>query len=503
MVKKVSNLKDEGSVYYFGAGGNSFKAPKIDAKGIEQILENKAIDEGLGHQQLAIFENPVELSVMNTEEGEIDPDMSNSLMRMAHQKDVAIDFFIQRAWRDMAEWGTALTNPVWDYGSLDSEGKLIPGPEFRLLKLKRLKPQSFSNMGTSVSYINNRILPGILLNDKTQEIEYWQTDSKGTITQLKNVETLIDPTKDGFGGTPAIIPIFPYVKMLTYSWMRQMQKVNIYGSGGIWFLKVTDPTGDDKKFAQNIMNNVSSVNKYQLKPNMTIENLGISESGSALETITQIGMEIKNFFSPAGLIQKEGSGTIGGSSSSELNLYNSFIKAKRGILQDYLVRLFNPWLEWNNYDKEIYEIIATIPGKKVESSELFIKIHDSGSREGSLSLNEKRAILRAALPAQAGIDIADLTPEEQAAQREYAAASKPAPAFSPQLQKAETVARVMAANPDNPLINRSKAKKIIQAQLGIEEGTPEDDTPLQNDALHAINKLTQAASELAKASKQP
>jgi len=483
---------EEGTSYYFGPGGASFKAPKIDAKGISQILENKVIDEGLSQQGLAIFENPIDLSVMNTEEGEIDVDMTTRLMKMAHQRDVSIDFFMQRAWRDMVEWGTALTNPVWDY----------EGAEFRLLKLKRLKPQSFSNMGKSVSYIYNPILPGILLNDKTQKVEYWQTPQNGgTPILLQNVEPLTDPNKDGFGGTSALIPIFPYVKMLSHSWMRQMQKVNQYGSGGIWFLKVTDPTGDDKKFAQNVVNNASSTNRYQLRPNMTIENLGISESGSALETITQIGMEIRNFFSPAGLIQKPSAGTIGGSSSPELDLYNNFIKAKRGILQDYIVRLFDPWLEYNNYDKEIYEIIATIPAKKTVSSDLFIKIHDSGSREGSLLPNEKRALLRAALPQEAGIDIADLTPEELTGLQEYAAASKPAPQFNPQLQKLDSLSKVMAANQQRPLVPRKTAQKIIQATLGIEENSDEDDTPLQGDAISALNKLTEAASELSRSSK--
>ena len=485
------DLKEEGSTYYFSPTG-SFKAPKIDAAGIGQILDNKAIDEGLTHQQLAIFENPVELSVMNLDEGEIDQDMTNRLMRMAKQDDVAIDFFIQRAWRDMAEWGITLTNPVWDY----------VGSEFRLLKLKRLKPYSFQNMGRTVSYVYNPILPGILLNDETQQIEYWQTNEKSSIPkQVKNVEVLTDSSKDGFGGTPAIIPIFPYVKMLTYSWMRQMQKVNQYGSGGIWFLKVTDPTGDDKKFAQNVVNNISSTNRYQLRPNMTIENLGISESGSALETITQLGMEIKTFFSPAGLIQKEGSGTIGGSSSSELDLYNSFIKAKRGILQDYIRRLFNPWLEYNNYDLDVYEILAIIPAKKVESSELYLKIHDSGSKEGSLLPNEKRALLRAALPQQAGVDIADLNPAELIELDAYAAKAKPTP--NAQFQKLDSLSKVMAATPDNPLVNRSKAKKIVQAVLGIEENPDEDDdTPLQSDAIGAINRLSKAASELSKANKE-
>jgi len=481
------DLKEEGVDYYFSPGGGSFKAPKITAKTLSEILENAAIEQGLTKQQRILFQNDIKISVQNIKTKEEDPDLTASITDMVTADDVAINFALQRAWRDTAEWGPSLMNPVWDY----------EGAEFRLKKLKRLPPESFLNMGTSITYVYNKILPGILLSDKTQQIEYWQTSTQGRITQLQNIEMLIDPIKSGIGGTPAIVPIFPYVKMLTYSYMRQMAKVNQYGSGGIWFLKVTDPTGDDKKYAQNVINNVSSTNRYQLRPNMAIENLGISESGSALETITQLGMEIRQFFTPAGLIQKDGATMIGGSSGPEYDLYMAFISGTHRWLEAYVRRLLHPWLVYNGYYDKGYRIIADIPAPTIDKSELYLKIHDSGSKEGSLLPNEKRALLRASLPQAAGVDISDLNPAELLELEAYSAKAKPAAQF----QKAETIAKVMAATPDNPLINRNKAKKIIQAQLGIEEGD-EDDTPLQSDAVGAINRLTTAAAELVKVAKQ-
>ena len=111
---------------------------------------------------------------------------------MAIEDDIAINFAIQRAWRDTAEWGPALYNPVWDY----------VGSEFRMIKLKRLEPWSFSTVGSVTTYIQNKILPGILVNDKTGLVEYWQTDTKGRVSQLKNVEMLTDPIKSGLWGRP-------------------------------------------------------------------------------------------------------------------------------------------------------------------------------------------------------------------------------------------------------------------------------------------------------------
>ncbi|MDD5220941.1 MAG: hypothetical protein PHV11_10265, partial [Candidatus Bipolaricaulis sp.] len=242
--KRKSDKPEEGVTYYFAPGGFEYKSPKINADEIAKIIENKVIDEGLTKQQRILFQHDIKVSVFDTKKKEVDADLTAALEDMT--ADVSLDFALQRAWRDTAEWGPALINPVWDY----------EGSEFRLLKLKRLPPESFADLGPTATYVYNKILPGVSINDKTGQVEYWQRDSKGIMHQLTNVEMLTDPVKAQLGGSPAILPVFPYVKMLTHSWMRQMQKVNIYGSGGIWFLKVDDPTGDDKKFAQNLVNNV-------------------------------------------------------------------------------------------------------------------------------------------------------------------------------------------------------------------------------------------------------
>lgn len=485
MVKK-SDKPEEGTTYYFAPGGTSFKAPKIDVNSIAKIIENKTIEEGLTQQQRILFQHDPKISVFNLKTKEVDADLSAILQDMVNEDGVQLNFAIQRAWRDTAEWGPALYNPVWDY----------EGSEFRLKKLKRLEPWSFASTGSSTTYIQNKILPGILVNDKTQQVEYWQTDTKGKIVQLKNVEMLTDPIKSGLGGSPAIVPIFPYVKMLTHSWMRQMQKVNQYGSGGIWFLKVTDPTGDDKKFAQNIMNNVSSINRYQLRPNMSIENLGINESGSALESITHIGMEIRQFFTPAGLIQKEGSGTIGGSSGPEFDLYMSFMSGTHRWLEAYCRRLMQPWAVYNGYYEKGYRILAEIPTPTVDKSELYLNALDKGSVHGALLPNEKRAIIRAALPQTAGIDISDLDETGLAQLKEYSASAQPNQ-FAAQIQKADTITRAGAAN----IISKGKARSFLQATLGIEEGDMGEEIG-ESEETAALNKLANAAEDLAVAAKE-
>ena len=74
MAAKKTDKPEEGTAYYFAPGGNSFKAPKIDADGISKIIDNKTIEEGLKKQQRILFQNDVKLSVMDLKTKEIDAD---------------------------------------------------------------------------------------------------------------------------------------------------------------------------------------------------------------------------------------------------------------------------------------------------------------------------------------------------------------------------------------------------------------------------------------------
>ena len=128
----------------------------------------------------------------------------------------------------------------------------------------------------------------------------------------------------------------------------------------------------------------------------------------------------------------------------------SFISGTHRWLESWIRKLFNPWLVYNEYYDKGYRIVAEIPSPTIDKSDLYIKIHDSGNTAGTLLPNEKRALLRAALPQQAGIDISGSPPGGLSDLEAYATRTKPQ-AFNAQLQKVDTLANVMAANPGHPL----------------------------------------------------
>ena len=462
MVRKKSELLEEG-IYYVSNLAPTFKAPKINYTEISKIVDNKYIKEGLGQQQSILFQNPLSLSVQKPKSVDIDEDLTQALRDMCASKDVRLDISQQKAWRDSAEYGPGLRNPYWDY----------EGSEFVLKKLNRLPPGSFRNRGTSISYIYNRILPGICLNDKTKEVEYWQTQDNGKITQLKNVHLTVDPMTGELGGTPYIVPIFPFVKMVNYAWQRQMQKVNIWGSGGLKTIIVENPIGDDLKFAEKFLKNESATNRYQLRQNMKIEDWGTDTgTGSALETITELGMQFRRFFSPAGLVAKEGGTLIGGSNAQELELYIAFIRGVHQWLEWDIADLLDPWLEYNGWKAKGYKIIVDIPEPTVDKSELLLKIADAGERDKALDTKTKHDLLRTAAK-HAGVEIKEIDDAGALLIDEHYAKAAPAP-FTSQMQKAMIATEAVKSNQLDPYagISRKQYQKTLLEALQIEEGQP-------------------------------
>lgn len=481
---KAETAKEEGTIYV-RSDGQTFKAPRYTATENQKILENKYVVEGLDDMQTVIFQDDLQITVVNQDKEE-DSDLTSALNDMViTNRDVALNFSTQKRWRDVMGWGPALTNPVWDY----------EGPEYRMMKLNRLPPDSFAKKGKSTTLVYNRLLPGICVNEKTGELEFWQTQRNGQVSQLTNVHMTVNPLSAELGGTPFILPIFPFIKMLNYSWQRQMAKVNQWGDGGIWSIKVTNPQGDDVAYAKKLLNNTSSTKRFPLRENMDAVNLGISGDGSALETITEIGSQLRRFFIRSDL-GKDGGQLVGGTNNAELRKYISSIRGQQRWIEWDTYMLCKPWLVYNGYEEKGYQIVVKMVSPEIDRSETILKIATEGRTGMSIDENEHRALLSEAGGTQVANILKPLDDAELAALRDRNAAMNQN-LFGAQLQKAEVVTRAAAAG----ITNKGNARAYLQATLGLEEGEPEEDLGKAEER-RAVLKLANAAEDLVRTSKE-
>lgn len=413
-IQKALEAKEEGSVYVTSGGRVFVDTEEYNYEKVSKSLQNVYIRGALTKQQRTLFRDRKDFAInLIDSEGNIDIELSRHVLKMCSQPEVDIWTNMQKAWLSGAEWGQAVFNPVWAY----------EGNEYRLVKLRHLPSPTFVRPGMSMAWVKNTLLPGISIN-QANELELWQTQSNGIIRKLENAVMLVDPTTTEFGGTPLIKPVLPVVNMLSFSWVGQMQQNNRLGAGGLFYIKVVEPEGDDTKYAQQVVQNINRGVAFQLRGNMELVNLGLNETRTAMDTIDALDRLIKNYFSPSSDIRTEGGGAlIGGAANAELELYLSYIRGQQSWIEVGFGNLLRPWLDVNGY--EGYEIQIDIPEPSVDKHEQYLKIVKDGYETKSMTTNERRKVL-----SWAGVELEELDPIQLSELESEFAGSQSTPTFT-------------------------------------------------------------------------
>lgn len=451
--KSMPSKKEEGTVWV-SPDGILYTEPKIDADLLKKSRENKYIVEGLGKQRRLIFRKGLKVELIDRDnDDKVDEKESKFLMTMVRKPEVALHNKIQLLWEDAMEFGCGPYNDAWT----DTDEGYV------LTKLNRLPPETFENCGSSMALVYNRILQGIRWNHETKETEYWQTQADGSIVQLKNVGLIVDPLCGEIGGTPYIIPLVPFVNMLRFLWNKKMQEANIYGAGGLYFIKVKNPQGDDTEFAQKILNNESGDVRFQLRENMDLVVITVSGTGVAIEGIQEAQSQVQTFFTASNLIQKDGT-LIGGSSQPEFDLFMAYLESTHRWLEEAVRVILLPYLKGNGFASN-WDIKVTIPDLEYDKSNVLLSAVSSAFSTKSITLAERRKVYE-----KVGIETKDMTPEEEKALLAEYEANNPAPVMSPMLQKVEAMAKVISATPLDPhaFIHQGKMEEAIDALDGVD-----------------------------------
>jgi hypothetical protein len=441
---------EEGTLYVVSTG-QTFTQPRIDADRIRKYEDNIYLAGALDRQQRILFRDRKRFSVRGIDENNEEvPDLTSALTAMSRRQGVDLWFNAQVAWRESATWGPALFNPVWGW----EEG------EYVLQQLRHLPSETFQNPGQTISQIRNPILPGICLGGG-DEIQFWQTQPDGRITRLENVAMVCDPVRRGLlGGKPLILPVIPVVTMLNFSWTGQMQQNNRLGAGGLFFIRVTNPVGDDREYAQKIIKNISRGVAYQLRQNMELVNLGLSETTTAAQTIAALDHLISNYFSPSSSISKDGT-LIGGSSGPEFDLYMSYIQGQQSWVESAFESILSPYLDANGWSG--CSVVVDIPEPSPDRTEQWLSVVKTGYETKTMSMDERREAL-----SRCGIELADLNDEERAkVLEEFGILSTTAQEMG--MRQAELMANVAGIDRLDPyaLVSREEQSSLFRRTLGL------------------------------------
>lgn len=367
---------DEG-VVYISQSGTFWSAPEIDADTLRAALEDEFLREQLDKASSKIFNGMYRITVRD-QDGEEDEDLTKHVMGMFERPKVALWSRMKQSWEDIWGPGAFICRPVWKRD----------GAEVVLDQLMRFDPFSFNTAPSEhMGDVYCDILQGIVLND-SGETEFWQTqDSSGQPVKLKpGVVLLKDPTSTKLGGTSKAVYLVPVVKMRTFCADSQMQKVNRIAAP-IFFIKVTNPSEEDKKYAQYILKNWGKDVAFQVRENMEIVTLDLKDSDTALTTIQWLESRLEAPFRGASNLDKEG-GSIGGNAAAQKDESDDWVAGQRTMIEDLWEGLLQEYLDRNGYDG--YTIEVKIAEQKQNPGYVEARQAEIGATTGCMGINEMR-----------------------------------------------------------------------------------------------------------------
>ena len=426
-------MSDDG-VVYISQSGSFWASPEIDAASLRAALEDEFLREQLDKASSKIFSGMYRLTVRDPE-GDEDEDLSTEIRTMVERPNVALWSRMKQAWEDVWGWGPFICRPVWARS----------GSKYVLSKLLRLPPESFDTAPAEYrDGVYSDILQGIVLNDD-EEPEFYQLQESGSdpVKLKPGVIMLKDPTSTKLAGTSKAVYLVPVIKMRTFCADSQMQKINRVASP-IFFIKVANPVGDDKAYAQQILKNWGKDVAFQLRPNMEVVTLDLTDNEAALNTIRWLEGRIEAPFRAASNLDKEG-GSIGGNAAAQKDEGDDWVAGQRTMIEDLFEGLLSKWLDLNAY--EGYSIELRIAVKQAQPGDLELRQAQLGYQSRTLSVNEVRERLGA--PELADEDLAEIAGQWEtiAPKQSVTIGGVPADDF---MRKAAAVKSVVDIDPVDP-----------------------------------------------------
>jgi hypothetical protein len=281
-----------------------------------------------------------------------------------------------------------------------------------LTELRRLPVETFTIQPPvyNINYLYGKYLKGIVKFDDGALHFYQLNAFTGIPEEIKNCEHVKAPTPSSYiDGNPILSPV--YQVLPDYEFGRKALKQNI-NRENIWFLRQTDdkPTLRDSKTSvwklmENILKSATRNFRWALPANVeTVELKGVT-STLTLETVREYVKWVVNANSPADFLSAGGQNKLGGSTTGETELLQSFIEGLQTPLIESVEPMLNNVLMWNGYSDLHVEL--KIQGIKLKNQELDLKRATeirTAWKEGHViaSINEYRTLLA---------DLEDASPE--------------------------------------------------------------------------------------------
>ena len=336
--------KTEG-IIYLSTSGQSYDAEPFNIQTLTRMIENPHIARNLNLNNVLYFPSVLKAEGYNPD-GKLDEDVTKDIQNMIGVAGCVLAEKIKQAKFDTDCYGISLYNPVW---------QVINGRDV-LVSIRHLPAWSFCRAPDGYDKTYSYLLPGITINQKSGEVEYWQVQEDGETVQIKNVMTVKNPRDEGLAGDSKLAPLYDYINMIKFGWNVELQAISRAGAP-IFFLKITKPKKatdpgaggiSDIELGNRIISSWSTAKQHLLRENMEIVPLPVTQKIDVLSAIEKIEDTIDHYFNLTDDIKSDGNG-VGGSDLSELKLLNRAIQGAHSWLIPPFEALINEYFVRNGF----------------------------------------------------------------------------------------------------------------------------------------------------------
>jgi hypothetical protein len=323
-----------------------------------ETVKNNYIADKMDKLKRLIFTERYSLEIMDPKD-KPDVELSTYILKMQESQHNRMWSKIQMSWYDDTAYGISLFNPVWEHKT----GEMV------MTKLRHLPAESFGR-GTTISRYSD-VLQGIVMNEGTQEVEYWQRSRYfDAPVRVMNVFPVKDPTNPGIAGESKVLPITPLITMLDFAWKAQMQQANRIGAPVV-FIKVTNPVislnRNDIQMARDILANWGKDTSFAIPGNMDVQALTTTETNVAQKIIQELTQRLDDYWNPSTFVQQK-KGSMGNAGNSQKDFTELWVRGVHSYLEDEWSQIPQMYLDMNGYDG--YTARINIPMVQGDRSQL-------------------------------------------------------------------------------------------------------------------------------------
>jgi hypothetical protein len=362
----------------------------ISLRHILAARSNYLVDSNLTELLSVIFPSNLKFTVSNPD-GSQNEEATRILTNMAAMKETALWYFMLQLYDDIFTYGCLIANRFYTLAP-------VSGGNLYVLNLRRLPPETFTEIPSSVKGTQGIILGGLVKRDSGIEAYQTYSDPQGKAkTELLPTDSILILTDPRYaskvGGESRLRGVIPLLQNLNRGFVNLGRATDRAGVPTFMLEQISETvqlTEDDKRAIRAFVEDQAEDSSVVMPFGVTGKPVPFTANNLCKIYVDLCIAEIKAFFNPTAWLSNSGISLVG-SMKSQLELIKMSIAGQRAMVEDHVEAILNEWLEVNGWTDCTASVI--INEVNLEDVATTVTKTKTAWDMGIINVNEARVLL--------------------------------------------------------------------------------------------------------------